>query len=74
MYNIDMEKKNWNLNANPYDFSSVSEQMKKDWNLKNEGTGKVFFKTLRSILMNNEKNKMKGTVYNWQGLYLKSDI
>ncbi|MGE5812385.1 MAG: hypothetical protein ACM339_12835 [Ignavibacteria bacterium] len=79
MYNIDMEKKAGTKmkiysNANPYDFSSISEEMKKDWNLKNEGTESILGKTCEVFSMNNEKSKLKGTVYNWQGLTLKSEI
>ncbi|MGE5848117.1 MAG: hypothetical protein ACM34O_15445, partial [Ignavibacteria bacterium] len=37
-------------------------------------TESILGKTCEVFSMNNEKSKLKGTVYNWQGLTLKSEI
>lgn len=57
-----------------YDFENFSEEMKKDWNLKKEGTINILGKNCDKYYMDNKGMKMKGTVCLWNGIALESDI
>lgn len=57
-----------------YDFENFTEEMKKDWNLRKEGTVNILGKTCDKYYMDNKGMKMKGTVCLWHGLALQSDI
>lgn len=57
-----------------YDFDNFTEEMKKDWNLKKEGTINILGRNCDKYSMDNKDMKMKGTVCLWKGLALESDI
>ncbi len=81
VYSFDPEKKTgtkskfFGSNSGAqYDFESFSEEMKKDWKLKKEGTVDILGKTCDKYSIDNEKSKMKGTVCLWKGLALATDL
>jgi hypothetical protein len=81
IYSLDLEKKTGTkmkidnkIDPSKLDFSNLSEDIIKEWNIKKEGTEKILDKTCEVISMSNEKMQMTGKVYTWQGITLKSDM
>jgi|WetSurMetagenome_2_1015567.scaffolds.fasta_scaffold14091_2 hypothetical protein len=80
LYDLDINKKTGTKikgilpKGSDYDVSKFSDEMMKEYNVKKEGSEDVAGKTCEKISMENKKSNMKGTVYNWQGITLKSDV
>jgi hypothetical protein len=79
-YNLDLDKKTGTKfkrtlpAGSEYDVSKFSQEMMKDYNIKMLGKEDVAGKTCEKSSMDYSKMNMKGTVWNWQGITLKSDI
>ncbi|RJP71540.1 MAG: hypothetical protein C4539_04850 [Ignavibacteriales bacterium] len=80
MYDLDLEKKTGGKmkgllpQGMEVDINKLSEEMKKEYNMKKIGTENILGKECDVNSMDYAKMNMKGTVSLWQGLTLKSDI
>ncbi|MCX6149550.1 MAG: hypothetical protein NTX22_03380 [Ignavibacteriales bacterium] len=79
-YDLDLEKKVGTKmkkimpQGSEFDISKFSDEMMKEYNITKEGSEEIAGKTCEKISMENKKMNMKGTVFNWKGITLKSDI
>ncbi len=79
-YDLDLEKKTGGKmkgmlpKGMDMDINKLSEEMKKEYNIKKVGTETVLGKECDVNTMEYAKMNMKGTVSLWQGLTLKSDM
>ncbi len=81
LYNIDMIQKNGQ--KTPYksenkpddiDFTALSEDVMKEFNMKKEGNEMFLGKNCDKYSINHTTTKMKGTYLVWMGIPLKTDI
>jgi len=80
MYELDLEKKTGGKfkgvmpGGGEMDLSKFSKEMMKEYNVKKVGTETIIGKECDVNSMEYAKMNMKGTIYMWQGLTLKSDV
>jgi hypothetical protein len=80
VYDLDLDKKTGTKikrdlpKSSEYDISKFSQEMLDQYNVKKLGSEEVAGKSCEKISMEYNKMNMKGIVWNWQGITLKSDI
>jgi len=78
-YTIDLNKRTAtksSLDDNPYgiDYERLTEQMQKDWKIKNEGNETIIGKNCIKYSFTNENLSMNGYAWVWKGISLKSEF
>ena len=78
-YTIDLNKRTAtksSLDDNPYgiDYEQLTEQMQKDWKIKNEGNETIIGKNCIKYSFTNENLSMNGYAWVWKGISLKSEF
>ncbi len=79
-YSFDIEKKtgtkrriSGSQSSGQYDFSNMSDKMKKEYQVKELGTEKFLGRECKKFSMNNKDMEMKGTFLIWNNIPLKSE-
>lgn len=79
-YTFDIEKKtgtkrriSGSQSSGQYDFSTMSDNMKKEYQVKELGTEKFLGRECKRFSMNNKDMEMKGTFLIWNNIPLKSE-
>ncbi|HNZ67779.1 MAG: hypothetical protein WBK43_04245 [Prolixibacteraceae bacterium] len=79
MYNFDPENKTGMKSPampqmNQLNFGALTDEVIKEWNLKEEGTETFLDKECTKYSMNNTSLNMKGYYWVWKGIVLKMDL
>ncbi len=80
-YNLDLEKKTGTktkisdfMDPSKFDYTNLSDEIIKQWNIKKEGSESILGKTCEVMSMSNDKMQMTGKVWIWNGITLKSQV
>ncbi len=79
MYNFDPENKTGMKSPsmpqmNQLNFEALTDEVTKEWNLKEEGKETFLGKECIKYSMNNPNMNMKGTYWVWKGIALKTEV
>lgn len=79
VYTVDLKKRTAtksSMDDKPYgiDYERLTEQMQRDWKIKNEGTETVLGKNCIKYSYTNENLSMNGFAWVWKGISLKSEF